>query len=67
MDSFGVGIGLFVMAASLFAYFLPALVANHRKHPQGNAIFLLNLLLGWTLLGWIAALVWSATAVERRE
>jgi hypothetical protein len=28
------------------------------------AIFLLNLLLGWTALGWIAALVWSFTEVR---
>jgi hypothetical protein len=28
------------------------------------AIFALNLLLGWTLLGWFAALVWSLTAVQ---
>ena len=46
-------------------YFLPSLVAGLRHHHQAAAIFLLNLLLGWTGIGWIGALVWSATHVSR--
>jgi hypothetical protein len=51
----------------LFTYFLPAFIAHRRKHPQRTAITLLTLFLAWTLLGWVAALVWAATAVEKRE
>jgi len=40
-------------------YFLPFLVADHRKHNNLPAIFALNLLLGWTIVGWIAAAVWA--------
>jgi len=40
-------------------YLLPALIAVLRRHRQPLAIFLLNLVLGWTVLGWIAALVWA--------
>ena len=43
-------------------YFLPAIVAASRGHHNSNAIFLLNLFLGWTFLGWVLALVWSATS-----
>ena len=43
-------------------YFLPAIVAWRRHHHQKDAIQLLNLLLGWTVIGWIVALVWAATA-----
>ena len=50
---------LFVMA--LGAYFLPTVVAVMRSHHNTGAILVLNLLLGWTLLGWVAALVWSLT------
>jgi Superinfection immunity protein/Putative peptidoglycan binding domain len=46
-------------------YFLPALIAASRHHHNAMAIFALNLLLGWTVLGWIAALIWSLTAVNR--
>lgn len=46
----------------LFIYFLPALNAFSRNHRNNASIFLTNLLLGWTLLGWIIALIWSASA-----
>lgn len=42
-------------------YFVPSFVATSRKHRNGAAIFMLNLLLGWTCLAWIAALVWACT------
>jgi hypothetical protein len=45
-----------------YVYFLPSWVAHKRKHHQYNAIATLNLLLGWTLLGWVAALIWAMTA-----
>ena len=40
-------------------YFLPTLLAFLRQHKNKLAIFLLNLLLGWTVLGWVVSLVWS--------
>jgi uncharacterized membrane protein YqaE (UPF0057 family) len=56
-----VAIGLMVAV-----YFLPIIVASSRGHHQAFAIFMLNLLLGWTLLGWVAALIWSFTATARQ-
>lgn len=46
------------------AYFAPTLVALKREHHQAGSIVALNLLLGWTVLGWIGALVWSLSAVR---
>ncbi len=40
-------------------YFLPTISARGRVHFQG--IFLLNLLLGWTILGWVGALIWAVS------
>lgn len=48
----------FVFLAFCF-YFAPALVAAARQRSNKNAIFVLNLFLGWTVLGWIIALIWS--------
>lgn len=48
-------------------YFVPAVVAGVRGHPQTGAIIVLNALLGWTLVGWIIAMVWASTAVEHRQ
>lgn len=45
-------------------YCLPGWIAVSRKHHNSIAIALLNLLLGWTIIGWIAALIWSVTAVR---
>ncbi len=45
-------------------YVLPAIIAYRRAHHQRMAIAALNLLLGWTGLGWVAALVWALTAVR---
>lgn len=42
-------------------YFLPSIVGMTRSHKSKDAIFVLNLLLGWTILGWIVSLVWSFT------
>ena len=42
-------------------YFIPSVVAYHRGHTSATGIMLLNIFLGWTVLGWIGALVWSAS------
>ncbi len=55
-----------VLIFAALAYFLPTIIALARGHHNGFAIFLTNLLLGWTLIGWIIALIWSTTASERR-
>lgn len=41
------------------AYFVPTIVAVVRHAKQKLAIILLNIFAGWTIIGWIAALVWS--------
>ncbi len=49
-----------LLVVLIFAiYFLPTLIALLRQHKNKLAIFLLNLLLGWTVLGWVGSLIWS--------
>jgi len=50
---------LLLVVMMFVLYFLPAVIAFLRKHKNKLAIFLLNLLLGWTVLGWTASLIWS--------
>jgi len=57
----GVFLLLVLFAVGLALYFLPALIAASRHHPNATAIFVLNLLLGWTFVGWVVSLVWSFT------
>jgi hypothetical protein len=47
-------------------YLLPTFVAFHNKKRNAGAICALNLLLGWTLIGWVFALVWSCTVEDAR-
>ena len=46
--------------AGFVFYFLPSIIALARHKRDTLAIFLLNFFLGWTLIGWVIALVWSA-------
>ena len=48
-----------VLTMALALHFLPAIIASCRHHPHAGAIFLLNLFLGWTVIGWGAALIWA--------
>ncbi len=59
---------LFLLFFGLWIYFIPALVAFVRPHQQRAAILVINLFLGWTVLGWVVALAWavSGKAEERR-
>ena len=45
---------------ALPGYFLPSVLAGHFDHPHMVQIVALNLLLGWTLFGWIAAIAWAS-------
>lgn len=41
------------------AYFYPSIKAATKYHHSARSVFLLNALLGWTIVGWIAAMVWA--------
>jgi hypothetical protein len=52
-----------LLIIALVFYLTPSVVAFRYKHRHHNAvaILVLNLLLGWTLIGWMVALVWALT------
>lgn len=45
------------MLVVLLLYFLPVLIAWGRKAKNRASIGVLNLFLGWTLIGWVIALM----------
>ncbi|HVV28347.1 MAG TPA: superinfection immunity protein [Rhizomicrobium sp.] len=49
---------LFVM------YWLPTIVAVVRHAPSALGVAALNFFLGWTVIGWIMALVWALAAAS---
>ena len=40
-------------------YFLPTLLVIRDKEKSRASIFVVNLFLGWTLVGWVVALAWA--------
>jgi hypothetical protein len=40
-------------------YCLPSIIALARSKRDITAIVLLNFFLGWTMIGWVVALVWA--------
>jgi hypothetical protein len=50
-----------MLIVAVLLYLLPTVVALIRGHLSALAILLLNPFLGWTLIGWIIALIWSCT------
>ena len=60
---------IFTVVALLFLaiYFLPTFVAVARKKVNEGAIFVLNLFLGWSLIGWVVALLWALSSPETSE
>jgi hypothetical protein len=53
--------GAIFLVLLFLLYFMPSIVACSNKHHQAGAIFVLNLLLGWTFVGWVVAAVWCST------
>ncbi len=53
---------LTVLLIGAVVYLLPCGIAYQRKAGAANGIMVLNVLLGWTGLGWIGALVWAIAA-----
>ena len=64
MNDFYDIIGLLLWALMLGVYLLPTIVAWVRDHRKLYAIAAMNVMLGWTILGWIGALIWALTAKD---
>jgi hypothetical protein len=65
MDFFGLPIYVLSILVGTTIYFLPTIIAFARGRNNRLAISALNLLLGWTFLGWVVAIVWSLTGNGR--
>ena len=42
-----------------FGYLIPSFIAFARKAPDKFAITALNTFLGWSVIGWVIALIWA--------
>ena len=49
-----------LFGSGIAIYFLPSIIAFAKSKRDTAAILLLNIFLGWTVIGWVVALVWAA-------
>ncbi len=60
----GGGAGLvfaLIAAVAMGIYFLPTTIADEKRHKNTTAIFIVNLFFGYTVIGWVIALIWALT------
>ncbi|HML09473.1 MAG TPA: superinfection immunity protein [Stellaceae bacterium] len=56
---FGNTTTILMLLAVVLLYLLPTLIAYGREHPHRQDLALLNILFGWTLIGWIGVFLWA--------
>ena len=62
------GVGVLVLLAILAtAYFAPLIVAVLRRHHQVGAIGAINILAGWTFIGWVIAMAMACSAKRQPQ
>jgi len=53
-------INVILLIIVIALYLLPTLIASARDHVSRRRIGILNLLFGWTLIGWILLFLWAS-------
>lgn len=48
---------LAIQLGAIVVYLVPSIVSQRYQHPKHTAILILNLALGWTIVGWVVALI----------
>jgi hypothetical protein len=56
---FALALRLATQLAIILVYLVPSIIAQRYQHPKQPTILLLNVALGWTIVGWIVALIWA--------
>ena len=51
----------------LAIYFVPVIVAYIRKHNNIIPITIMTIFIGWTFIGWLAALLWALNSDVQEE
>jgi len=63
----GVGLVVVLLTFAVLLYFLPSVVASVRGVPDFGLIFIINLFLGGTFIGWFVALYMATRTVPPRQ
>jgi hypothetical protein len=64
---YGNTVNVILLLLILLIYMLPTLIAFSREHPRRLDITVINILVGWTLIGWIIVFLWAALSPVESE
>ena len=56
---------VFYTLGGILLYLTPTIVAANGRRPNTGVIAAINILTGWTFLGWVVAFIWSLAAVPK--
>ena len=62
-------LGMYVVSLFLYLaiYLAPSIVAKTRKIKNFAQVFIVNFFLGWTLIGWVVALVMAFKPIDPKD
>lgn len=52
---------------AIIIYMIPTVIALARDIPQRSTVAVVNIIFGWTLIGWVIAFIWALMAETRSE
>ena len=56
-------LGALTIIVGLVIYFAPSIVAHIKGHEREASIIFANLVLGWTIIGWIVIWIWTLSTL----
>lgn len=58
-------LGFVFLVLLIGLYFLPVIIAYRKNHQAIVGIIIVNIIVGWTLIGWIVCLIWSYSGSKK--
>ncbi|MFK5912987.1 MAG: superinfection immunity protein [Woeseiaceae bacterium] len=58
---------IIILIIVVYVYFIPSFVATKRGHSAVNGIIFVNLIAGWSLIGWVVCLIWAYSNSESKN
>lgn len=59
--------GILLVGVVGLVYFIPSMVAASRNTSNKNSVFVINLFLGWTFIGWVVAMAMAVSQAETKK
>lgn len=54
-----------MVGAIIIGYFLPTIIALLRSKKNKGSIIVVNVFLGWSIIGWVVALAWACGSDDK--